>query len=70
MTFYPDFKTSDASHLEAEATAQASMNAHLALKFGYLVRYANHPVAGFKKTDNTSTASIVVRWKATTPAPR
>jgi len=69
FTYYPDFKTSSAYRTEAELTAQAAMAAHFALKIGYLLRYANEPVAGFKKTDNTTTASVVVRWKATTPAP-
>jgi len=26
-------------------------------------------VPGFKKTDNTTTASLVLRWKAAVPAP-
>jgi putative salt-induced outer membrane protein len=69
FTFYPDFTASSAYRSEAEITAQASMNAHLALKIGYLLRFANEPVPGFKKTDNTTTASVVLRWKAATPAP-
>jgi putative salt-induced outer membrane protein YdiY len=69
VTFYPDFRTSSAYRSEAEVTAQAAMSAHLALKIGYLFRYSNEPVAGFKKSDNTTTASVVLRWKATTPAP-
>jgi len=69
FTWYPDFKTSSAYRTEAELTAQAAMAAHLALKIGYLFRFANEPVPGFKKTDNTTTASVVLRWKATTPAP-
>ena len=69
VTFYPDFKTTSAYRSEAEVTAQAAMNAHLALKLGYLLRFANEPVPGFKKTDTTTTASIVLRWKATTNAP-
>jgi putative salt-induced outer membrane protein len=69
VTFYPDFKTTSAYRTEAEVTAQAAMNAHLALKLGYLLRFSNAPVPGFDKTDNTTTASIVLRWKATTNAP-
>ena len=68
FTVYPDFKTSAAYRSEAEITAQAAMSAHLALKIGYLLRYSNAPVPGFKKTDNTTTASVVLRWKATTAA--
>lgn len=69
FTFYPDFSRSSAYRQEAEITAQAAMNAHLALKIGYLLRYSNDPVPGFKKTDSTTTASVVLRWKASTPAP-
>jgi len=69
FTFYPDFTNSSAYRSEAEITAQAAMNSRLALKLGYLFRYSNDPVPTFKKSDNTTTASIVLRWKATTPAP-
>jgi putative salt-induced outer membrane protein YdiY len=68
-TFYPDFKTTAAYRSELEISAQAAMNARLALKIGYLLRYSNDPVPGFKKTDNTTTASVVLRWKAKTDAP-
>lgn len=70
FTYYPDFKNTSAYRSEAEVTAQAAMNAHLALKFGWLLRYSNSPVPGFQKTDNTTTASVVLRWKATSPAPQ
>lgn len=67
FTYYPDFSQTSAYRSEAELTAQAAMNQRLALKVGYLMRYANAPVPGFKKTDNTVAASIVVRWKAAPP---
>jgi hypothetical protein len=69
FTYYPNFQTASAYRYEAELTAQAAMAGHLALKIGYLLRFANDPVPGFKKTDNTTTASVVFRWKAATPAP-
>src|SRR2546425_12497672 len=69
FTFYPNFSRTSAYRSEAELTAQAAMNKRLALKLGYLLRYSNDPVPTFKKTDNTMTASVVVRWKAATPAP-
>ena len=69
FTFYPDFKETSAYRSEGEITAQAALNARLALRLGYLIRFANSPVPGFKKTDNTTTASVVVRWKASTLAP-
>jgi putative salt-induced outer membrane protein YdiY len=69
FTFYPDFDTSSAYRAEAEVTAQAAMNARLALKIGYLWRYSNTPAFGFVRSDNTTTASIVLRMKAATAAP-
>jgi putative salt-induced outer membrane protein YdiY len=63
-----DFKESSAYRSEAEVTAQAAMNGRLALKLGYLFRYSNLPAPGFKKSDNTTTASLVLRFKAATPA--
>jgi putative salt-induced outer membrane protein YdiY len=69
FTFYPDFSARSSYRLESEITAQAAMNRHLALKIGYLLRFSNNPVPGFRKTDNTTTASIVLRWTATAPAP-
>ena len=68
FTYYPDLRESGSYRSEAEITAQAAMNAHLALKIGYLWRYSNTPVPGFGTVDNTSTASVVLRWKASTPA--
>jgi putative salt-induced outer membrane protein YdiY len=64
FTFYPDFADSANYRSEAEATLQASMNSHLALKFGYLWRYSHVPIEGFKRADNTTTASLVLRWKS------
>jgi putative salt-induced outer membrane protein len=69
FTYYPDFRTSSAYRQEFELTAQAAMNSRLALKLGYLVRYSNAPLPTFKKTDTTTTASIVLRFKASTNAP-
>lgn len=69
FTFYPDFQQSEAYRAEAEVTAQAAMNSRLALKLGYLWRFSNVPAAGFVKSDNTATASVVLRWKAATAAP-
>ena len=69
ITLYPDFRNSSAYRTEVELAAQATMTGHLALKIAYLLRYSNAPVEGFEKTDNTTTASVVFRWKASTPAP-
>jgi putative salt-induced outer membrane protein len=64
VTFYPDFKDASAHRSEMELAVQAAMNTHFALKLGYLVRRSNLPVAGFKKTDTMTTASVVMQWKA------
>jgi putative salt-induced outer membrane protein len=69
FAFLPNFTDSTGYRSEAEVTAQAAMNKRLALKFGFLWRYDHDPVPGFKRSDTTTTASIVVRWKAATPAP-
>jgi len=69
FAFYPNFSDSSAYRSEAEVTAQAAMNQRLALKLGFLWRYSNSPVPGFKKSDTTTTASVVVRWKSDQPAP-
>jgi putative salt-induced outer membrane protein YdiY len=69
FTFYPNFDRAAAYRSEAEVTAQAAMTERLALKLGYLWRRSNEPVPGFVENDNMMTASVVVRWKAATPAP-
>jgi len=69
ITFYPDFRTSSSYRAEAEVTAQAAMNSRLALKIGYLWRFSNAPTPGFVKNDNTTTASLVVRWKSAETMP-
>jgi hypothetical protein len=69
LTYYPDFHSASAYRSELELSAQAAMNAHLAMKIGYLLRYSHAPVQGFKKTDSSTAASVVLHWKAATPAP-
>lgn len=69
FTFYPDFTTASAYRSEAEVTAQAAMNKRLALKIGFLWRYSHDPVPGFKRGDTTTTASLVIRWRAAEPQP-
>jgi putative salt-induced outer membrane protein YdiY len=68
FTFLPDLLDSTQTRTEAEVTGQAAMNAHLALKLGYLLRHVHTAVPGFRKNDSTMTASVVLRWKASTAA--
>jgi len=69
FTFYPDFRDSTAYRTEAELAAQAALNSRFALKLAYVWRYSNSPVATFKKNDQLTTASVVLRWKSDQPAP-
>ena len=69
ITLYPDFRNTSAYRAEAEVTAQAAINTRLALKFGYLFRYSNLPTPGFVKSDNTTTASLVLRWRSAETMP-
>ena len=69
FAFYPNLSNSTAYRSEAEVTAQAAMNKRLALKFGFLWRYSHDPVPGFKRSDTTTTASIVMRWRSAMAAP-
>jgi putative salt-induced outer membrane protein YdiY len=69
FTFFPDFSDSKFYQSEAEITAQASMTDLLALKFAYLLKFVNSPPPGFEKTDNTATASVVLRLKSAVAAP-
>jgi putative salt-induced outer membrane protein YdiY len=69
FTFFPNFTDSTGYRSEAEITVQAAMNKKLALKFGFLWRYDHDPVPDHKRSDTTTTASIVVRWRSETPAP-
>ena len=69
VSYYPNFQHRAAYRTEGELSAQASLNGRLALKLGYLLRYSNAPVPGFLKTDNTATASVVIRWHGAVPAP-
>ena len=69
FAYYPDFQTSSAYRMEAEAAAQAAMNNRLALKLGYLWRFANQPVPTFKKNDGLATASLILRWRSAASAP-
>jgi putative salt-induced outer membrane protein YdiY len=63
FTFYPNLTSGTAYRSEAELIAQANMNRRLALKVAFLWRYAHDPVPGFQRSDTTTTASIVVRWR-------
>jgi len=49
FTYYPDFNATSAYRSELELTAEAAMNAHLALKIGYLLRVLEHAGTGIQE---------------------
>lgn len=63
LAFYPSFKQGSDWRLESATGVQASISAALALKLAYGVRYANRPVAGFRKTDTQTAASLVINFQ-------
>ena len=62
LSYFPDFDMTTNWRFESETALQAAVNDHLALKAGVQVRYDNEPQPGFKKTDTTTTVSLVFRW--------
>ena len=62
LVYFPNFKEGADWRGESESALQAALNSWLALKVGVSVRYQNEPVPGFKKTDTTTTASLVLTF--------
>ncbi len=60
FAFYPSFKQGSDWRIESTTGLQAAVSSTVALKLTYAFRYANRPVAGFRKTDTQTTASLVV----------
>jgi putative salt-induced outer membrane protein len=62
LHYYPDFNTASNWRVESETSLQAAVNSHLALKAGFQFRYDNLPQPGFRKTDTTTTMSLVFQF--------
>jgi len=62
LVFIPDFEESSNWLLESETAVEAALTDHMALKAGVLVKRDNEPPVGFKKTDTTTTVSLVFRF--------
>lgn len=60
VMFFPSFDDSNDWRVESESALQAALTARTALKLAYQVRRDNRPVPGFKKTDTTVVASLVL----------
>jgi len=61
LVFMPSFEESDDWRLSSDLSLEAAISAKLAVKLGFLYLYDNVPVAGFKKTDTKSSASLVIK---------
>jgi putative salt-induced outer membrane protein len=62
LVWYPNFDVSSDWRVVSETVLQAAVSSALALRLGYLVRYDHLPVPGFKSTDTTTTASVVLTF--------
>jgi len=61
LVFTPSLEESDDWRVSSDLSLEAAISAKLAVKLGFLYLYDNVPVAGFKKTDTKSSASLVVK---------
>jgi putative salt-induced outer membrane protein len=59
LLFTPNFDDSDDWRLRSETALTAAINAWLAVKLGYEVRYRNQLIGDADSTDTTSSASVV-----------
>ncbi len=62
LSFYPSLKERSDWRIESATGLQASVSSAIAVKLSYNLRYANQPVAGFRKTDTQSAASLVINF--------
>ena len=62
LAFFPNFEDTDDYRIESDLAIQAAVAKHLALKFGYGVRYDNQPVPGFSETDTVTSVSLVLSY--------
>ncbi len=59
VTWYPNFQHSSDWRLTSQTAVTAAINAKLALKMSYELRYDHEPVPGYGTTDTTTKASLV-----------
>lgn len=62
LTFNPNFDVSEDWRLASVTSIEAAVNAWLALRFGFDLRYRNQPIDDAASTDTTSTASVVFNF--------
>jgi putative salt-induced outer membrane protein YdiY len=62
LVLYPNFDQSSDWRATSETSLQASLSETTALRLTVLFRYDNEPVPGYKDTDTTTMASLVVSF--------
>jgi putative salt-induced outer membrane protein YdiY len=55
--------------LSSDASLLAGLNSLLSARFSYAVRYVNAPVPGFRRTDRTMSAALVIGYTRQAPVP-
>lgn len=61
VTLFPNFEDLDDYRVHGHLGLQAALNRHLGLRLACDLKLDHQPVAGFKTTDTTTTASLVVQ---------
>lgn len=61
VTLFPSFDDPDDYRLHGRVGLQAALSRHLGLRLGYDLKYDHEPVPGFRTTDTSTTASLVVQ---------
>lgn len=62
LVYYPNFDDSTDWRLTSFTAIEAAVNSWMALRLGYDVRHRNRAIGLSKKTDTTSTASVVFNF--------
>ncbi len=60
-TWYPNLQRSRNYRAQGQASLQSQLNRHLGLRLACDVKYDNEPVRGFRRTDTSTTVSLVVQ---------
>lgn len=60
-TWYPNLQRFRSYRANGQASLQSQLNRHLGLRLGCDVKYDNEPVRGFRRTDTSTTVSLVVQ---------
>jgi len=62
LVYFPNFDEASNWRLYSETAFQSAVAGPISIKLSYEVRYQNEPVPGFKETDTTAKAALVVSF--------